>query len=158
LRTFKLPSTIKTIGEGCFANCAQLALIDISQTLITSIPKHCFEKCVQLQVCDINQNKVRTYDEHCFRDCEKFFSIDESGAALAFNKPCEFMPYSFYNVNGFANTSFTNSTQANPYTFQANSFGGIKNEKFQVFTLPDYAKLEGDPFAGSGEIKINLSA
>ncbi len=62
--TFVVPSSIEEIGEGCF-ECADIRVLDLSQTSITEIPDYCFSAMVNVEEL-ILPNTVQKIGEHAF--------------------------------------------------------------------------------------------
>ena len=68
-----LPCTCTEIGKECFSHCTDLKKIDMSATLITTIPSKCFEFTSELTI-KWPQNTLKHIKENAFSGC-KFSSI-----------------------------------------------------------------------------------
>lgn len=81
-----LPSTIKAIGEGCFAGCAKLLRVNIPSS-ITEVRNDCFKKCINLTNVDI-PNSIVSLGESCFEGCLKLSSITVPSSVLQIGESC----------------------------------------------------------------------
>ena len=68
LLIIKLPSSIKELGNRCFAGCTLLTSIDFKQLRATSFPRECFSGCTKLKKIEISKN-VTVFAARCFFDC-----------------------------------------------------------------------------------------
>lgn len=63
-----LPDTLENLGEYSFANCKKITAIDLSQTILTSIPSYCFAKCEKLETVNL-PNTLQSIMAYAFNDC-----------------------------------------------------------------------------------------
>lgn len=65
---FVLPETVKEIGEGAFAACANLTAIDLNHLTLTTIPEDCFLHCTSLVKVTLPES-LTIIGEGAFYDC-----------------------------------------------------------------------------------------
>ncbi len=81
----KLPDSVNSIGEKCFANCKYLKTVDLSNLDIYELPEKCFEGCERLQKV-ILPKKLKKIKAECFHGCINLKDIEftESVQSICF--------------------------------------------------------------------------
>jgi hypothetical protein len=75
LRSIWIPSSVETISEGCFKNCANLSsLLFESGSALSILGDHAFEGCLSLRAFCIPPS-VESVSPSCFIDCEDLCCI-----------------------------------------------------------------------------------
>lgn len=123
LQSIKLPSSIRVIGNQCFAGCSSLTAIqgdlsnvevvgegsfdksgitniDLSESKITSVDRSVFENCLNLTSVKLPPDEVSTIRKQAFYHCDNLESITGLSGTVtvysgAFNR-CSKLPQSFF--------------------------------------------------------------
>lgn len=121
-----LPDTVKSLGEGCFQNCARLTSIDIP-ACVTTIGAACFRSCSAISQFSfpIGTSVVAPY---VLYDCKVLAQIELRGNVTSVGA------FSMANCPAFTQLSYCGLTEIN---FDATWHQGSKGGKFRpVFGFP----------------------
>ena len=128
LETISLPSSLRYIGQECFANCNNLKTVTFTGVnLVTIIPKNCFENCKLLENI-ILPSSITTIQEYAFSGCVNIGDIGLSSTQI-----------STIDTYAFKNSGITilDNTH-NVISFGYGSFYGssIESITFRTVTIP----------------------
>jgi hypothetical protein len=77
-----LPQTVSTVGKGAFANCGNLASIDLSKTAITTIADNLCLNCTSLTDIKLPEDTGFAIDNYAFQNCSKIEELDLSKLSI----------------------------------------------------------------------------
>lgn len=77
----KLPSSMTSIGEGAFANCARLASVEIPGT-VTNVGRDAFSDCSALKALSLGDG-INSIGERAFFNCRSLESVEVPGSVDA---------------------------------------------------------------------------
>ncbi len=102
LTSISLPSTLTTIGDSCFINCANLTTVTIPDS-VTSIGNSAFNNCSSLASITIPDN-VTVLNQSLFGGCSSLASVVIGESVALFGM------YVFYSCTSLASITFTSTT------------------------------------------------
>ena len=85
-KTTVIPSSVTSLGIGCFRGCKSLTSIDIPSS-VTSLGDYCFQYCKSLTSIDI-PSSVTSLGRLCFDSCISLTSIDIPSSVTSLGDEC----------------------------------------------------------------------
>ncbi|EDR28446.1 hypothetical protein, conserved [Entamoeba dispar SAW760] len=97
INKFTIPSTITSIGCGCFYECSSLTTINIPSS-ITSIGGGCFWGCSSITTINI-PSSIRLIGNNCFYECSSLQSINIPSSITSIGNDCFYKCSSLTTIN-----------------------------------------------------------
>ena len=134
LESVVLPSTLESINESAFENCASLKSVTISSdAVLTVIGKNAFKDCVSLETVTLSNN-IEEIHEYAFYRCLSLKSIN-----ITSNKITSISQYCFANCNSLSSVTLSDSISTiENYAFYQSCLSAITLPS-NIETIGDYA-------------------
>ncbi len=154
-KSFIIPDSVKSIGNGVFEHCRSLQSIEIPDS-VRSIGDYTFYNCKSLTSVTIG-NSVQSIGDYAFSYCIKLTSIEIPNSVQSIGD------YAFYECNSLQSITIGNSVQSigngvfeHCRSLQSITIGnGVKS--IGDFTFSDCHSLQSITFTGTKEQWNNIS-